>query len=226
MFKNLFGRLIGQAGGAISAVTGGRAGEGLRSAGGQLTGGQRTINLVPSGSAAGPAPQILGTQDTGGQPPGGGFGALLNQQTTTRSGGGGGGGGQPQQPGQPGQPTFESAPSEPQLDFGAINEALSTLEGLEGETRSLLGGGGQQAEAFRGAAVGRAEQAKEKGLGAVSAQEAKTQRAGEEAETQQRRGFQEVAQQFLGRFGRTGFGQGVTGALGEATLQNVGRIRS
>ena len=225
MFKNLFGRMIGQAGGALSAVSGGRVGEGLRSAGGQLTGGQRTFNVIPTANAAGPAPQVLGsTPDAFAQNQ---FIPQANVNFPSGQPGGGGGSGQPQlqQPGGGGQPT-EGTPQEPQFDFGAINEALGTLESLEGETRSLLGGGEQQAESFRTEATGRAQQAKEKGVGAVSEQERKTGFAGREAETQQRRGFSEIAQQFLGRFGRTGFGQGVTGALGESTLQNVGRIRA
>ena len=120
----------------------------------------------------------------------------------------------------------EQAPQAPGLDFGAINEALGSLDALEQETRSLLGKGETEAESFRTAAGSRAGKAKQEGLGAVTTREAQTKQAGSEAETTQRRGFSEIAQQFLGRFGRTGFGQGVTGALGESVLQNVGKIRA
>ncbi|MEK7092450.1 MAG: hypothetical protein AAB907_02400, partial [Patescibacteria group bacterium] len=197
MAVNLFGGLrravganVGALGGAVSAITGGLFCEGLRSAGGQLSGGQRSFNLVPTAQAASPAPQTLGAQTTG-QPSGGGFGALLNQPTQQRPAGGGGGGQiQPQQPGGGGQPT-ESAPGEPQFDFGALNEALGALGSLEEETRSLLGGGEQQAEQFRSAAEATAKGEKARGGAAVSEQERKTQVAGREAETQQRRGFSE-----------------------------------
>lgn len=121
---------------------------------------------------------------------------------------------------------WEPQPAAPSLDFAAINQAIGELDAFEGETRTLLGGGEQQAEAFKSAAVSRAGQSKEQGLGAVEQRKTETKQAGSQAETEQRRGFSEIAQQFLGRFGRTGFGQGVTGALGEATLQNVGKIRA
>lgn len=151
-------------------------------------------------------------------------------QVLGASTGGGGGGRQPSPTPSPEgnllQQTFEQAPEEPQFDFGAINDALGSLEALESETRTLLGGGQEQAEAFRTAATGRAEASKEKGLAAIGQQEQRTQKAGAEAEAQQRRGFSEISQQLLGRFGKTGFGQGVTGTLGESTLQTIGKIRA
>lgn len=179
----------------------------------------------PVRTASASTQQVLPAQTKQGAIPPGGFGELLNQSPST-SGGGGGGGIQAPQGDSGGGQSLEGSPGQPQLDFGAINEALSTLQGLEDETRSLLGGGEKLAEKFQSSAEAQAQQGREKGISAVGAQERKTEATGQEAETQQRRGFQEISQQFLGRFGRSGFGQGVTGALGESTLQNIGKIRS
>mgnify|MGYP004417311619 CR=1 FL=1 len=142
-----------------------------------------------------------------------------------------GGGGQPQGSqlsGDQGQQGFQEQPSGVDTSYvdELLNPAMSALEGLESETRSLLGGGEQQAEAYRGAAEAKATQAKKTGLGQVQTQEAGARTAAEEAEFQQRRGYGEISQQFGGRFGRSGFGQGVLGSIAENTLQTVGRIRT
>lgn len=231
MWRNLFGRAIGAAGGVISKTGGGLVGEPLRQFGGQLTGGQRTFNLVPTATGRG-AVGSSSSDVKGIQAQESGFGDLLGQLP---AGGGAQATGGSASTGQGPRPqvattnqaqSVEAGPGEPSLDFSAINEALGNLESLEQETRTLLGGGEQQAEAYRGTAEAQAREAKGKGQAAVAQQEARTQRAGEEAEAQQRRGFSEIAQQFLGRFGRGGFGAGLTASLGEATLQNVGRIRA
>ena len=143
-------------------------------------------------------------------------------------GGVSGGGGQPTPTGDQGYQGFQEQPSEVDTSYidELLNPALSALEGLESETRSLLGGGEQQAEAYRSAAEAKATGAKQTGLGQVQTQEAGAKTAAEEAEFQQRRGFGEISQQFGGRFGRSGFGQGVLGSIAENTLQTVGRIRT
>lgn len=142
---------------------------------------------------------------------------------------GGGGGSQPQlqQQQEPGPQNFEQAPEQPDMSFvdELLNPAISNLDALEGETRSLLGGGEAQAESYRGAAETQAKGAKETGLAQVGTAESKARTAAGEAEAQQRRGFSEISQNILGRYGRTGFGQGVLGSLGENTLQTVGRIK-
>lgn len=218
--RSLFGQAIGGLGrklglpefGISEKISGYGKPTGLTSA------GERPVQ-IPSITAGGPALSVSG-QVKGAVAPQLGGGGNMSQPAPQQQPGGGGG----EQP--VGQPSFENVPQEPQFDFGAINEALSSLGNLESETRSLLGGGEKQAETFRGAAEARATGEKARGKAAISEQERKTQVAGREAETQQRRGFSEIAQQFLGRFGRGAFGQGVTGALGESVLQNVGRIRS
>lgn len=190
----------------------------------------------PAGSYGGPpatqtpsqsniSPQAQGFFNFGGQ-----SGKLVSpipssyvQQTNVPSGGGG----QPTGQVLGAQAPQEQTPGAPDVNAleALIQPALDTLSSLEAETRSLLGGGEAEATAFGSAAGAKATEAKQAGLATVGTQEAKsTARAGE-AESQQKRGFAEIAQQFLGRFGRTGFGQGVTGALGESTLQNIGRIR-
>lgn len=132
---------------------------------------------------------------------------------------------QPQQQGQ--QQTFEQAPEQPNMSFvdELLNPALSTLDTLEAETRSLLGGGEQQAEQFTTTAEAKAREAKQAGLLEVEKAETRAQTSAKEAEAQQRRGFSEIQQSLLGRFGRSGFGQGVIGSIGESTLQTLGRIR-
>jgi ElaB/YqjD/DUF883 family membrane-anchored ribosome-binding protein len=136
---------------------------------------------------------------------------------------GDGGGGVPT-----GQPPTEQAPAGPDMGYleSLIQPALDTLSGLESDINRLYGEGGKEAEAFRAASEAKAKEKRGEAVGTVERQEAKARGAAGEAEKQQRRGFAEIAQQFLGKFGRTGFGQGVTGALGETTMQTLGKIRT
>lgn len=117
----------------------------------------------------------------------------------------------------------EKAPEEPSLDFGAINEANTQLDELERQTQELLGGNiGEEAKT---AATAQAEKGRQEGLTAVERRQREAETAGREAELQERRGFSEISQQLTGRFGRSAFGQGVIGQIGQNVLQTVGRIR-
>lgn len=161
-------------------------------------------------------------------------GQTLGASTSTNTGGGFSGSATPTQVQQPGaQPTgdqgyYEQAGGEPDTSYidELLNPALASLDSLENETRSLLGGGERQAEEYRKSAETKATEAKNTGLGQVQAQGVKNANAANEAELQQRRGYSEIAQQFTGRFGRSGFGQGIVGSVAENTLQTVGRIRT
>lgn len=205
-----------------------------------LFGGGGQQQRSPATGAPTPSPSPTGLTGQNGQPfsmPSVTPGRTVNQPVnmTPFSGGqpqpqprpqGGGGGPQGQVAGASTEFSMEGQPGEPQLDFSAINDALGRLDSFEQETRGLLGGGEAQAESFKSAAISRAEGSRAEGKAAVEAREGKNRKAGMEAEGQQRRGFSEIAQQFAGRFGRSGFGQGVIGQVAESTLGNIGKIRA
>jgi hypothetical protein len=159
-----------------------------------------------------------------------GFGNII-------SGGGTTGGGEvlgtqaptpaPQQQQGPGLVEGEpSAPDIPSLE-SLIQPALDDLSRFEQETRNLLGGGEQEAEAFRSAAVSRAEQAKKEGQSEVQRRQQKEEGRAEGAIDEARRGFSELAKGLRARFGSAvSTGLGAEAIAGGQTLRAIGQIRA
>ncbi len=111
-------------------------------------------------------------------------------------------------------PTFQ----EPQYDIGPAMEALSQAEqAAEAEQAAGLKG----AEVARTGALGRITSSEQLQAEGLKRQQTQEEQKVTEAQAQQRRGFSEISQQFLGQYGNTGFGQGIRAGLGESIMRNI-----
>ena len=132
-------------------------------------------------------------------------------------GGGGGGGALP----------LESQQGPPSIDFDAlIAPGLAALDQADQAAQAALGAREAEAEQFRVGETARAEEARTTGGQAVEKGQTQATTAAGAADVQQRRGLAEITQQLTGRFGRSGFGQGVIGQIGAQTLTNLSNIKT
>jgi len=194
--QNLFGRLTGQLGGVLSAGTQSNLGQGLRDVGGQLTGGYRTFNIVPTAYASG---GVLG-ESTNYTPQDYQQSYDQNQyipQATTTTSAPSGGGGQTPSGGGGEDP---NAALWAEID-NIYNSAMGYASGLEAQASANQPGIESEIEAQAAASKQTGEAEKAVGERTIAQEEVGTGKTKESALSAGRRLYNELSLAGQGRFG-------------------------
>ena len=213
---------LGQIGGAVSKITSGRAGESLRSAGGQLTGGIRSFNIVsparaseptqtsygpyPNSGINPPTPSVKGTSTGGGNTTGG----SSNSGTTYQE--------------QAGQDTQYNDINNQVDDFGAIidRDYETTMGALASQEQGLQGQAKTSEENIRAGyapaktAIGEEQVVREAGL---ATEAATAQKQGTSATQQARDLFRQMQQQNIAQLSGLGIS---SSSVAEALAERLG----